>query len=146
MPELMMFATKILGLTCSASACERNWSTFNQVHTKRRNRLTTSKMNSLVHIMYNKKLKRKFVSKKKLGEDDDPLIVEELPSDDEWLADPSIEDDENSEEVGTDEVAAEVGTSASSSSKRRKGVQLNLVDEDDELDGQTEDDDDLGLC
>lgn len=146
MPELMMFATKILGLTCSASACERNWSTFNQVHTKRRNRLTTSKMNSLVYIMYNKKLKRKFVSKKKLGEDDDPLIVEELPSDDEWLADPSIEDDENSEEVGTDEVAAEVGTSASSSSKRRKGVQLNLVDEDDELDGQMEDDDDLGLC
>ncbi|XP_052624969.1 uncharacterized protein LOC128132437 [Lactuca sativa] len=145
-PELMMFATKILGLTCSASACERNWSTFNQVHTKRRNRLTTSKMNSLVHIMYNKKLKRKFVSKKKLGEDDDPLIVEELPSDDEWLADPSIEDDENSEEVGMDEVATEVGTSASSSSKRRKGVQLNLVDEDDELDGQTEDDDDLGLC
>lgn len=146
MPELMMFATKILGLTCSASACERNWSTFNQVHTKRRNRLTTSKMNSLVHIMYNKKLKRKFVSKKKLGEDDDPLIVEELPSDDEWLADPSIEDDENSEEVGTDEVATEVGTSASSSSKRRKGVQLNLVDEDDELDGQMEDDDDLRFC
>ena len=146
MPELMMFATKILGLTCSASACERNWSTFNQVHTKRRNRLTTSKMNSLVYIMYNKKLKRKFVSKKKLGQGDDPLIVDELPSDDEWLANPSIEDDENSEEVGTDEVAAEVGTSASSSSKRRKGVQLNLVDEDDELDGQTEDDDDLGLC
>ena len=146
MPELMMFATKILGLTCSASACERNWSTFNQVHTKRRNRLTTSKMNSLVYIMYNKKLKRKFVSKKKLGQGDDPLIVDELPSDDEWLANPSIEDDENSEEVGTDEVAKEVGTSASSSSKRRKGVQLNLVDEDDELDGQTEDDDDLGLC
>ncbi|CAH1451317.1 unnamed protein product [Lactuca virosa] len=77
---------------------------------------------------------------------DDPLIVEELPSDDEWLADPSIEDDENSEEVGTDEVATDVGTSASSSSKRRKGVQLNLVDEDDELDGQMEDDDDLGFC
>ncbi|KAH6837522.1 hypothetical protein C2S53_008495 [Perilla frutescens var. hirtella] len=30
-PELKSFATKILGLTCSSSACERNWSTFNQV-------------------------------------------------------------------------------------------------------------------
>ncbi|KAL4562046.1 hypothetical protein LXL04_034235 [Taraxacum kok-saghyz] len=30
-PELKAFAIKILGLTCSASACERNWSTFNQV-------------------------------------------------------------------------------------------------------------------
>ncbi|KAH6808014.1 hypothetical protein C2S51_029122 [Perilla frutescens var. frutescens] len=52
-PELKSFAMKILGLTCSSSACERNWSTFNQVHTKRRNRLSTSKLNSLVYIMYN---------------------------------------------------------------------------------------------
>ncbi|KAL4574601.1 hypothetical protein LXL04_021435 [Taraxacum kok-saghyz] len=34
-PELKAFAVKVLGLTCSASACERNWSTYNQVHTKR---------------------------------------------------------------------------------------------------------------
>ncbi|CAI9259863.1 unnamed protein product [Lactuca saligna] len=39
-PELQAFAMKILGFTFSASSCERNWSTFNQVHTKRRNRLS----------------------------------------------------------------------------------------------------------
>lgn len=27
-PELKMFALKILGLCCSSSGCERNWSTF----------------------------------------------------------------------------------------------------------------------
>ena len=30
-PELRSFAVKILSLTCSSSACERNWSTFNLV-------------------------------------------------------------------------------------------------------------------
>ncbi|KAK2646644.1 hypothetical protein Ddye_021839 [Dipteronia dyeriana] len=30
-PELMGFAVKVLSLTCSSSACERNWSTFNLV-------------------------------------------------------------------------------------------------------------------
>ncbi|KAL0917415.1 hypothetical protein M5K25_012473 [Dendrobium thyrsiflorum] len=29
-PELKTFAVKVLSLTCSAAACERNWSTFNQ--------------------------------------------------------------------------------------------------------------------
>ncbi|KAL6526240.1 hypothetical protein OROMI_029880 [Orobanche minor] len=27
-PELMSFAIRVLSLTCSASGCERNWSTF----------------------------------------------------------------------------------------------------------------------
>jgi hypothetical protein len=30
-PKLKAFAVKVLSLTCSSSACERNWSTFNQV-------------------------------------------------------------------------------------------------------------------
>ena len=77
---------RILGLTCSASACERNWSTFNQVHTKRRNRLATSRMNSLVYIMYNKKLWHKHLMKQSSKEEDDPLVIKTLPSDDEWIA------------------------------------------------------------
>lgn len=28
MPELMNFAIRVFFLTCSASGCERNWSTF----------------------------------------------------------------------------------------------------------------------
>jgi hypothetical protein len=30
-PNLRPLAAKILGLTCSSSACERNWSVFQQV-------------------------------------------------------------------------------------------------------------------
>lgn len=30
-PELMKFAVRVLSLTCSASGCERNWSTFESV-------------------------------------------------------------------------------------------------------------------
>ncbi|KAK9070786.1 hypothetical protein SSX86_011188 [Deinandra increscens subsp. villosa] len=85
-PKLKEFAMKILGLTCSASACERNWCMFKQVHTKRRNRLTAKRMNDLVYIMYNKKLKHKFVKKGSLKEKEDPLLVEYLQSDDEWIA------------------------------------------------------------
>ena len=56
--------------------------------------------------MYNKNLKQNFVSKKKLGEGDDPLLVEEVPSDDECLADPNDEDDVNGREVVTCEEIA----------------------------------------
>ena len=154
-PELKAFAIKILGLTCSASACERNWSTFNQVHTKRRNRLTTKRMNKLVYVMYNRKLKERFLKKSKQKEED-ALVVEHVMSDDEWVANPSDDDEEvNTVEVEAEleaeleaevevrEVVREVG--ASSSSRKRKGGQLNLVDEDtdDEVEF-VEDDDDYG--
>nr|KAJ0217077.1 hypothetical protein LSAT_V11C300145750 [Lactuca sativa] len=119
-----MFAIKILGRTCSASACEQNWSTFKVVHIKRRNLFSTSKLNNLVYIMYNKMLKKKFVLKNKLGESDNHLLVEEVPSSDEWLADRSDKDDENGGEVGTrEEIAMEVGTDASLD--QRGGSSLN---------------------
>ncbi|KAK1354024.1 hypothetical protein POM88_047280 [Heracleum sosnowskyi] len=37
--ELQSFAKRIVGLCCSSSGCERNWSTFEFIHTKKRNRL-----------------------------------------------------------------------------------------------------------
>lgn len=55
----------------------------------------------MVYIMYYKKLKQKFVSKKKLKEGDDPLLVEELSCDDDWIADPSDEEYENGGEIAT---------------------------------------------
>ncbi|XLU98683.1 hypothetical protein S245_013023, partial [Arachis hypogaea] len=48
-PELKKFAIRVLSLTCSSSGCERNWSAFEMVHTKRRNRLHQKKMNDLVY-------------------------------------------------------------------------------------------------
>ncbi|CAL8106744.1 unnamed protein product [Prunus armeniaca] len=46
-PELTKFAIRALSLTCSESGCERNWSTFEQIHTKKRNRLEHQKLNAL---------------------------------------------------------------------------------------------------
>lgn len=43
-PELQLVATRVLAQTTSASACERNWSTFDFIHTKKRNRLSSSKV------------------------------------------------------------------------------------------------------
>ncbi|KAL5543424.1 hypothetical protein UlMin_007208 [Ulmus minor] len=106
---------KILSLTCSASACERNWSTFNQVHTKRRNCLSTKKLNTLVYIMYNKRLKHKYSTAQSRKEDVDPLALEaeDLSSDDEWVANPN--DDNEEEEDQLDEEPQACG------SKRGRG-------------------------
>ncbi|PKU85227.1 hypothetical protein MA16_Dca025470 [Dendrobium catenatum] len=90
-PELQRFAVKVLGLTCSSSGCERNWSTYNQVHTKRRNRLSTLRMNSLVYIMYNRRLRDRNLKKKGLMDDEDPLLCDDVASDDEWFVDDEVE-------------------------------------------------------
>ncbi|XLR48525.1 hypothetical protein S83_033185, partial [Arachis hypogaea] len=46
-PKLKKFSIRILSLTCSSSGCEYNWSAFEMVHTKRRNRFHQKKMNDL---------------------------------------------------------------------------------------------------
>ncbi|XP_020202360.1 uncharacterized protein LOC109788112 [Cajanus cajan] len=55
-PYLQQLAIRILSLTCSASGCERNWSIFEQVHTKRRNRLEHKRLHDLVFVKYNQAL------------------------------------------------------------------------------------------
>ncbi|KAK2634609.1 hypothetical protein Ddye_029401 [Dipteronia dyeriana] len=89
-PELKDFAVKILSLTCSSSACERNLITFNLIHTKKMNRLSTKKLNSLVYIMYNKRLQHRYLKKKALKDDEDPLVREDMPLDDEWIVDNDV--------------------------------------------------------
>lgn len=53
---LPKIARRVLSLTCSASSCERNWSMYSFVHNKVRNRLATSKAETLVYIYANNKL------------------------------------------------------------------------------------------
>ncbi|XP_026433506.1 uncharacterized protein LOC113330929 [Papaver somniferum] len=67
-PNLQKFAIRLLSLTCSASPCERNWSTFQN---------------------YNKKLKRRYIEIQKYNDDDkdrDPIFLEDRDENDEWLA------------------------------------------------------------
>ncbi|KAH1192481.1 hypothetical protein GmHk_19G053708 [Glycine max] len=62
-PELKWFAICVLSLTCSSFGCEQNFSSFEMVHTKRRNHLHQKKMNDLVYVMYNLKLKSRKIRK-----------------------------------------------------------------------------------
>ncbi|KAL6509618.1 hypothetical protein OROGR_022928 [Orobanche gracilis] len=81
-PELTSFATRVLSLTCSASGCERNWSTFESIHTKKRNRLEHKRLNALVYVKYNLSLRERSIKRRNKI---DPIVVDEIDSDDEWI-------------------------------------------------------------
>lgn len=55
-PELSRFAIKVLSQTSTSSACERNWSTYDFIHNKRRNRLSSKRANDLVYVFSNLRL------------------------------------------------------------------------------------------
>ncbi|KAK9053556.1 hypothetical protein SSX86_024630 [Deinandra increscens subsp. villosa] len=66
-PLLRKIAIRILSLTTSSSGCERNWSTFEAVHTKKRNRLEAAKLNNLVFVQFNANLMIKNKKRKTRG-------------------------------------------------------------------------------
>ncbi|KAL5161820.1 hypothetical protein HKD37_07G019042 [Glycine soja] len=87
-PELRRFSIRVLSLTCSSSGCDRNWSSFEMVHTMRRNRLQQKKMNDLVYVMYNLKLKSK-QNRKSIA-----LPFDEIESDNEWITEEGYNDED----------------------------------------------------
>jgi hypothetical protein len=58
-PELQKVAVRVLAQVASASACERNWSTFDFIHTKKRNRLRSTKVRDVVYVHCNLRLTEK---------------------------------------------------------------------------------------
>ncbi|XP_066343195.1 uncharacterized protein [Miscanthus floridulus] len=83
--ELQRFARRIVSLCASSSGCERNWSTFEFIHTKKRNRLLHKRLNSIVFVSYNRKMKTRFqIRREKKGKSFDPLVIEEFDWDNEW--------------------------------------------------------------
>ncbi|XP_048442454.1 uncharacterized protein LOC125478352 [Pyrus x bretschneideri] len=81
-PELMKLAIRVLSLTCSASGCERNCSTFSMTHTKRRNRLEHKRLNALAYVKYYLALQERSEKRRKKY---NPIVAEEIASDDEWI-------------------------------------------------------------
>ncbi|XP_021990733.1 uncharacterized protein LOC110887342 [Helianthus annuus] len=90
-PELQKFAIRILSLTCSATGCERNWSVFQQLHTKRRNRLAQKRLNDLVYVKFNRGLKQRYERRNTT----DPILLQEIDDSNEWVM--GVMDDENEE-------------------------------------------------
>ncbi|XP_021980510.1 uncharacterized protein LOC110876654 [Helianthus annuus] len=84
-PLLQSFAISVLSQTCSASPCERNWSTFdNNLHSKKRNCLLQQKLNDLVFIQYNTRLQRRLNSLK-ANRSLDPILLRDVEENDDWL-------------------------------------------------------------
>ena len=75
-PQLQKFAIRILSQTCSASGCERNWSVFERIHTKKRNRLEHKQLNDLVFVQYNLRLRRNQLMSKTPNLD--PIVLDDI--------------------------------------------------------------------
>ncbi|XP_050248772.1 uncharacterized protein LOC126696025 [Quercus robur] len=80
-PNLQQLAIRILNLTCSACGCERNWSVFKQIHTKRRNRLAQKRLNDLIFVKYNQKMKARYDKRDVI----DPISLGDIDESNEWL-------------------------------------------------------------
>ena len=53
------------------------------MHTKKRNRLEHQRLNALVYVRYNTRLRERSLQRK---QNVDPILIEEIDSDDEWIA------------------------------------------------------------
>lgn len=117
-PNLRVLAMRILSLTCSSSACERNFSVFQQIHTKKHNRLLHNKMRDLVFIKFNSKLKQKRKMKNRDPIVDHTFVDVVEDEDNEWIT--GIVPYEPDEVV---EVAASTSQGAVGASKRKRASQ-----------------------
>ena len=73
----------MLSQTCSASGCERNWSIFERIHRKKRNRLEQKRLNDLVFVQYNLRLRRNQLLNKR--PDTDPIVLEDVDPTSDWV-------------------------------------------------------------
>ncbi|XP_061352114.1 uncharacterized protein LOC133297067 [Gastrolobium bilobum] len=100
--ELQTIAIRILSLTCSATRCERNWSVFDPIHSKRRNRLEQQRLNALVFVKYNLQLEIRQKQREGKGDTYDPICLSDLDSDEEWITEqeePCLMDEESCMDV-----------------------------------------------
>ena len=58
----------VTALVSSAGACEWNWSTYDFIHSKKRNRLTPDRANDLVYVFTNAHLFQKFKEPEKFAD------------------------------------------------------------------------------
>ena len=82
-PQLQKFAIRVLSQTCSSSGCERNWSVFERIHTKKRNRLEQKRLNDLVFVQYNLRLRRNQLLNKR--PDSDPIVLDDVDPNSDWV-------------------------------------------------------------
>ncbi|XLS47246.1 hypothetical protein HN51_021604, partial [Arachis hypogaea] len=78
-PCLQKIVVHILSQASASSGCERNWSLFEHIHTKRRNKLEHDRLNDIVYVTYNLRLKsRKKKQKRKQKIQYNPIDYESI--------------------------------------------------------------------
>jgi hypothetical protein len=83
-PELQRVAKRLLAQPVSACTCERNWSAYDFIHNKRRNRLTAARARNLVYVFTNGRLVNKLAtSEEQFIGWDEGVEEEQLSSDSE---------------------------------------------------------------
>ncbi|KAL0247966.1 hypothetical protein GEMRC1_003205 [Eukaryota sp. GEM-RC1] len=99
---LKTVASQLLGQISSASSAERNWPAFGFIMNKRRNRMSTKLLKSLVFVYCNLKLRKKLLVAR---EDFPQWMAEEIV---EMYEEMEVEEEEEVEDVPVRQVQAEV--------------------------------------
>ncbi|XP_025637044.1 uncharacterized protein [Arachis hypogaea] len=85
-PNLQKLAIRVLSQTCSSSGCERNWSIFERIHSKKRNRLEHQKLKDLVYVHYNLRLQQRNQMRNQVY---DPIYLDTFEDHSEWILEDS---------------------------------------------------------
>jgi hypothetical protein len=83
-PQLQKFAIRVLSQTCSASGGEGNWSVFEKIHMKKRNRLEQKRLNDLVFMQYNLWLRHNQLLNKR--PDSYRIVLDDVDPTSDWVA------------------------------------------------------------
>lgn len=81
-PVLQRIAIRILSQVCSTFTSERQWSTFQQLHTEKHNKIDKEALSDLVYVNYNLKLTRSLTSK---TSESDTLQLDDIDMTSEWV-------------------------------------------------------------
>ncbi|XP_019178166.1 PREDICTED: uncharacterized protein LOC109173393 [Ipomoea nil] len=127
---LRRIAMKILSLTSSSSGCERNWSTFEEIHTKKRNRLESNRLNNLVFVQFNATL----MNKSKQDKNIEKLVGSDASLVQDWIVE-NLENDDTEPGLDCNNNAMEVDEAL----QPRRSARLGDLDEDNfESEGESE--------
>ncbi|XP_042475900.1 uncharacterized protein LOC122057736 isoform X2 [Macadamia integrifolia] len=123
--ELQRIAIRILSQTCSSFGCEHNWSIYDQIHSKRRNRLAQKRLNDLIYVHYNLRLRERQLRRKP---DDaislDNVLLESLLDD--WIVETDTQTLQEDEEIFYNEVKMEADETEVNEIEDANPVESNL--------------------
>ncbi|XP_066313648.1 uncharacterized protein [Miscanthus floridulus] len=131
--NLQKLALRVLSQTCSASGCERSWSYFEHVHSKKRNRLEHQRLNDIVYVHCNMRLRQR---SKLSTRNYDPIMLDEIGNGNEaWILEdnPPCLNSEELEAFRTKLSELNIQCSSDDLELNMDMVEANAMDDSDEI-------------